>query len=118
LVITSAAALGGADGTAGTGTTVALGAQLGVQGGLTIGNEALTLGGSGIAAAGALQAIGTVTWGGPITLGANATVTSVVAGSTLTLNGNILADFGLTVTGAGDTVINGAISGQVVQAPG
>jgi autotransporter-associated beta strand protein len=93
------------------GTTVASGAALQIQDGITVGAEALTLQGSGVAGTGALRNIsGTNTYGGLVTL-AGATVINSDAG-TLTLSGPGAitgATFALTVGGAGDTVVNGII---------
>ncbi|MFA4916765.1 MAG: autotransporter-associated beta strand repeat-containing protein, partial [Syntrophales bacterium] len=104
-------------GTTLTGTTVASGAALQIQGGITIGNELLTLSGAGIADAagvaitGALRNIsGSNAWGGDITLGAGYTRINSDSGS-LTLNGAIYGPtFALTVGGAGNTTISGVIA--------
>lgn len=93
------------------GTTVASGAALQTQDGITVGAETLTLQGSGVAGTGALRNIsGANTYGGQVTL-AGATVINSDAG-TLTLSdpGTITgATFALTVGGAGATVINSII---------
>lgn len=91
------------------GTTVASGAALQVQGGLSVGAEALTLNGAGISSDGALRSIsGANSWAGTITLGSASRI-NTDAGE-LTLNGSIVAiNQNLTVGGAGDTTINGAI---------
>jgi autotransporter-associated beta strand protein len=103
-------ALGGTS----AGTTVASGGQLSLQG-VTVGNEALTISGSGTGASvGALRAgSGTSTWGGKVTLGANATI-GAASGTTLTLDvasGNAIeaANFNLTFDGAGSNLVMDAI---------
>jgi len=78
---TGANALGLANGTAAAGTTVVTGASLQLSGGITVGNEALTLAGTGVAGAGALENLaGTNTYGGLITL-TGATTIGVTAGT-------------------------------------
>lgn len=91
------------------GTTVASGAALQVQGGLNVGAEALALNGTGVSSDGALRSIsGTNSWAGTITLGSASRI-NTDAGK-LTLNGSIVAtNQNLTVGGAGDTTITGAI---------
>lgn len=98
-----------AAGTAAGGVTVANGAALELQGGITIGAEALTLNGTGIAGAGALRSIsGTNSWNGAITL-ASDTQINTDAG-TLTIGANVDgAAKNLTISGAADTLINGVI---------
>ena len=96
-------------GTTAGGVTVANGAALQIQGGITVGAEALSLAGTGIANDGALLNIsGNNSWGGTITLGSAGRINSD-AGS-LTLSGNISgATQNLTVGGAGNISINGVI---------
>ena len=111
LSINTSSALGGGDGTAGTGTTVAAGATLQVSGAVNVVNEALLLSGTGTSSNGALQNVsGSNSFGGPITLGAPATIS--VNSGTLTLGGT-LANGGntLTVNSTGNTVANGAVTG-------
>lgn len=113
LNLRSNTALGGTT----NGTTVATGAALELQqdpaynGGaaIAIGNEALTLNGTGVGNAGALRNItGDNSWAGAITLASAARINSDA--NTLTLNGNIVGvGQNLTVGGAGNTWINGAI---------
>ena len=109
LNIQNAAALG----TTAAGTTVAAGAALQLQGGLTVGAEALTLNGTGVSNDGALRNIsGANSYGGLLTLGSAARINSDTAGDTLTLsNTGIItgAGFGLTVGGAGNATINSII---------
>jgi fibronectin-binding autotransporter adhesin len=91
------------------GTTVASGAALQIQGGISVGAEALTLNGTGVSSDGALRSLsGANSWAGTITLGSASRI-NTDAGK-LTLNGSIVAiNQNLTVGGAGDTTINGAI---------
>lgn len=91
------------------GTTVANNAALQMQGGITIGTEALTLSGTGVATDGALRSVsGNNTWGGAISLAAAARINTDA--DLLTLNGAITAtNQNLAVGGNGNTTINGAI---------
>jgi autotransporter-associated beta strand protein len=98
-------------GTTAAGTSVTSGATLQIQGGITVGAEALTLNGTGSTTTnGALESVsGTNSFSGAITLG-SATRINSDSGSTLTLSGNIGGNTqNLTVGGAGNTVISGAI---------
>lgn len=95
-------------GTTAAGTTVTTGAALEVQGGITVGAEALTLNGAGITSGGALRNIsGDNTYGGAITLGSAARINSDAG--TLTLNvasGNAIAGaHALTLGGAGNITV-------------
>jgi len=64
-------------GTTAGGITVASGAALELQGGITVGSEVLTLGGTGVSSAGALRNIsGNNTYGGPLTLSAATRINS------------------------------------------
>lgn len=109
LNIQNASALG----TTATGTSVTGGAALEIQGGITVGAEALTLNGTGISSGGALRNIsGNNTYGGLVTLGSAARINSDTVGTTLTLSnvGTITgATFGLTVGGVGNTSITSII---------
>ena len=114
LVVAHGNALGGTAG----GTTVANGAQLMLTN-VTVGNEALTLNGAGLASgsltAGALRSIGTNTYQGKITLGSDARIFGG-SGTSLTLDvasGEAvdLASHTLTIDGAGASRINDAIVG-------
>ncbi len=99
-------------GTTAAGTTVANGATLQLQGGITVGAEALTISGSGPASQnGALVNVsGTNNYGGLLTLGAAATISSDLGVLNLTNTGTITgATFGLTLTGSGDGTIASAI---------
>ncbi len=93
------------------GTTVASGAALQIQGGISTPAEPLTLNGSGVANDGALRNIadsntysGLVTLGSPTRINANAGVLLLSNTGTITGSG-----FGLTVGGAGVTNISGVI---------
>jgi autotransporter-associated beta strand protein len=104
LNIRSNAALG----TTAAGTSVTSGAALEMQGGITVGAEALTLNGTGISSGGALRNIsGDNTYGGAITLGSAARINSDAG--TLTLNvasGNAVAGaHALTLGGAGNITV-------------
>ncbi len=94
-------------GTTAAGTTVASGAALQFQGGITVGAEALTLAGTGVANDGALRNIsGDNTYGGLLTLGAATRINSDAGTLTLSNTGTITGSgFGLTVGGAGNTAI-------------
>lgn len=98
-------------GTTTGGTTVASGASLQIQGNIIVGNEALTLNGSGTGGVGAFRNIsGSNTFGGAVTLGTGSTISSDAG--TLTLTGGITnAGFTTTFTGAGNIAENGVISG-------
>jgi autotransporter-associated beta strand protein len=97
-------------GTSGS-TTVASGATLQVQGGFSFGQASTTLNGTGTAGNGALENVsGNNTLTGPITI-ASATRIQSDAG-TLTASGTVaLGANTLNVGGAGNTTLNGAISG-------
>jgi autotransporter-associated beta strand protein len=96
-------------GTTDNGTSVASGAALQVQGGIAVGNEALTLNGTGISAGGALRSIsGTNSWAGPITLGSDSRINSDAGTLTLSIGG-ITGAYNLTVGGAGNTTISDVI---------
>lgn len=118
-------------GTSGGGTRVLNGAQLQLAGGITVVDEDLTLSGTGISGAGALQSLsGQNTWDGDLTLdflpGFSPTTIppdfvgfGVEDGSTLIIDGVIdqdtvgagsPANFGVTKTGNGKLVFKGANS--------
>ena len=91
------------------GTMVASGAALQLQGNANLGNEALTLSGTGIASDGALRNIsGANAVGGPVTLATDTRINSEAG--LLTLSGNFSgAGKNLTVGGGGDTTVSGVI---------
>ena len=106
---------GNALGTVGgqSGVTVASGAALQMQGGITTNAQPLSLNGTGVASSGALDNVsGANTYAGPITLAAASTITS--AGGSLALTGGINnGGVGLTLNGSGNLSVNtGAISGN------
>ena len=99
-------------GTTAGGVTVSNGAALALEGGITVGAEALTLSGGGPTGNAAFDNIsGNNTWGGAITLGADATIRN--QSNTLTISGTVnLGNFILTIGGPSTTgVISGIISG-------
>src|SRR4029079_8027669 len=96
-------------GTTGSGTTVSNGATLQLQGGITVGAEALTISGTGAGGqTGALVNVsGTNNYGGLLTLTAATTLSSDSGTLNLTNVGTITGlTFGLTLTGSG----NGSVS--------
>lgn len=98
-------------GTTTAGTTVSSGAALQIQGGITVGAEALSLNGGGVANDGALRNIsGSNSYGGAITLQSASTIASDAGILTLS---NTLTNAGFTSTfrGAGNVTANGVISG-------
>ena len=112
LAVAHANALGSTAG----GTTVANGAQLRLQG-ITLGNEALTISGSGAgASAGALRSgTGSNTYQGKVTLAADAKIFSG-SGTSMTLDvgsGDAidLASHTLTIEGSGTHTVNDGITG-------
>ena len=109
LRITNAQALGSANGSPSTGTTVS-GGTLELDGGISVGNEALTLNGSGPTGQGALvNTAGDNAISGPITLGSTSTI-NVGSGTTLTALGAISGSGQgtLTKSGGGTLVLKGA----------
>jgi len=96
-------------GTTAAGTTVTSGAALELQGGITIGAEALSLSGTGISTGGALRNIsGDNSYAGAVTLAAATRINSDAG--LLTLSGAIGgAGQNLSVGGAGNTTISNAI---------
>jgi autotransporter-associated beta strand protein len=105
ITISNASALGSTT----SGTTVASGAALQIQGGIAVGAEALNLTGSGFSNAGALRNLsGANSLSGAITLSGATTIGSDAG--TLTLTGGISGTQNLTFTGAGNTTISGAIA--------
>ncbi len=106
-----------------TGTLVTSGAALQIQGGITVGNEAITLNGTGISTTGAMRNIsGDNNYGGLVTLGSLSRIQSDAGTLTLSNTGTITGpNFGLTVGGAGNTTINsiiGTTSGALLKQGG
>jgi len=101
-------------GTTAAGTTVTSGAALQLQGGIAVGNEALTLDGTGISNDGALRNIsGNNSWAGLITINSATRINS--DSGTLTLDvasGNAITgtNDNLQFGGAGNITINDAIA--------
>jgi len=98
-------------GTTAGGTSVTSGATLQMQGGISVGTEALTLNGTGVGGNGALRNIsGNNSWAGAVTLGSAAQINSDAG--TLTVSGNVNnGGFLMTVGGAGNTTMTGIVSG-------
>ena len=99
------------------GTTVASGAVLQLQGGITIASEALTLNGSGVGNGGALvNSSGNNEWAGNITIGSALTRIHANTGTTLTISGNITNNAGGALHFQGPTganiIVSGIISGN------
>ncbi|MGU3494197.1 autotransporter-associated beta strand repeat-containing protein [Xanthobacteraceae bacterium A53D] len=106
LSISNGSALGGAT----QGTSVSSGATLVLSGDIAVGAEALTIAGLGASGlSGALVNLsGTNSLGGPITLAAASAIAS--NSGTLVLSGGIGGTFDLTLTGAGNGTVSGAIA--------
>ncbi|MBP7949669.1 MAG: autotransporter-associated beta strand repeat-containing protein [Verrucomicrobiales bacterium] len=119
LVIEHAMALG----SSANGTSITSGGTLGIQGGITVGAEALTIRGAGDAANGATGALenvsGTNNYGGLITLGAASTISSDAGLLNITNPGTITGPtFDLTLTGPGEgsiASIIGTTSGDLIK---
>src|ERR1700721_2829232 len=77
VMIDNASALGGAPYNGGAGTTIEAGATLQLEGGITYNIEPLVLNGTGFGGTdGALESVsGNDSWGGPIKLDSDATIT-------------------------------------------
>lgn len=113
------------DGLATAGTSVDAGATLQIEGGITVGNERLTIKGAGAAAAangqakqnGALVNVsGNNTWGGAIILGAASTISSDTGN--LAITGTVGGGYDLTLTGAGNGSFSNVIgtgAGKVIK---
>jgi len=111
-------AAGGGDGTSGVlgttaaGTIISSGGVLDLNG-QTIGAEALTLNGSGIANGGALVngSASAATYAGLLTLGSSSQINALSGNITLSNTGSITGSgFGLTVDGAFNTTIAGILA--------
>jgi len=93
------------------GVSVASGAMIELNNGISIGSEALTLNGTGSSSSGALRSrtSATASWAGAITLGSASRI-NASSGGTLTLSGGISGAHNLTVGGDGGNVtISGVI---------
>lgn len=118
ITISKATSLGNTgSGAAASGTVVAAGAALNLQNSITVGNEALSLSGTGIGSNGALRNVnGTNIWGGAITLLANAEIQAdagsltidVASGSAITGTFNLAVD---TFTTASVTIADAITTG-------
>src|SRR6202035_5510630 len=88
-------------GTVASGTAISSGATLQLQGGITVGAEALTINGTGASGQnGALVNVsGTNNYGGLVILGAASTISSDNGTLNLTNVGTITGAYGLTLTG-------------------
>lgn len=108
LVAANNTALGGT----GAGTTVANGATLALQGGISVGAEVLSINGAGVGANGALRNLsGNNSFAGTVTLAGNAEIQSDAGVLTLSAANSVTgATRTLTVDGAGNTTINGTIT--------
>ena len=109
--IQHSAALGATSGD----VAIASGATLQLQGGISVGaaEDVSTVAGTGVGALGAIRNLtGDNVWNGTVTLGASSSL-GVDAGS-LTVVGDVVlgASRNLTVLGAGDTLLQGVISGS------
>jgi fibronectin-binding autotransporter adhesin len=108
-------------GTTAAGTTVSSGATLQIQGGITVGSEALTISGAGASGqTGALVNVsGTNNYGGLLTLSAATTIASNSGTLNLPNTGTITgATFGLTLTGSSDGTVSsiiGTTSGTLIK---
>jgi autotransporter-associated beta strand protein len=101
-------------GTTAAGTTVASGAALQLQGSIAVGNEALTLDGTGIANDGALRNIsGNNSWAGLITINSATRINSDAGTLTLdVVSGNAITgtNDNLQFGGAGNITVNDVIA--------
>lgn len=101
-------------GTTAGGTTVNSGAALQLQGGITVGNEALTLNGTGLSSTGALRNIsGNNSWAGAVTINSTTRINSDSGTFTLDVtSGNAITgtNDSLQFGGAGNVTINDAIA--------
>jgi autotransporter-associated beta strand protein len=99
ITVTNASALG----TDTQGTVIANGAELDVQGNLTVGNEALTISGTGISSAGALRLVsGDVSWAGPISTAATSRM--VITSGTWNQTGDVTLNQTLTTAVQGTSL--------------
>ncbi|MDN5939175.1 MAG: autotransporter-associated beta strand repeat-containing protein, partial [Salinisphaera sp.] len=88
-------------------TTVESGGTLQVAN-VALGNEPVTLSGTGVAADGALTGTGTASLAGPVTLAAASSI-GAAAGNTLAVNGTIDGGFALDVGGGGSITLGSAV---------
>ena len=92
------------------GQTVASGATLALQGGITVNPGGTTISGTGVGGGGAIRNLsGNNTLGGQISLGSAATIASDA--DTLTFTGQIIPSSPLTFAGAGNIATTGVLNG-------
>ncbi len=109
LNIQNASALGASDGSHSTSTSIRLGAELQLQGGITVVGEWVNLSGTGLSNTGALRNLsGNNTFTGTVNLVTYASRINSDAG-TLTLSGKVNSAQNLTFGGAGDIICSGVI---------
>ena len=104
---------GNALGSTSSGTVVNSGAALQIQGGISVGTEAITINGVGISNGGAIRNLSeNNTLGGTITLGSTSRINSDSVTGTLTLSNNsaITGTNNLAIGGVGSTIVKGIIS--------
>ena len=101
----------GAFGTTAGGVTITSGGAIELSGGISIGNETLTLNGTGVSSNGSLRnTANDNSWAGSVTLGSASSITS--DSGTLTLSGTVNHSGNrLTVLGNSGVTISGAMSG-------
>jgi autotransporter-associated beta strand protein len=95
------------------GTTVGVNATLQLQSAITVGNEALSLTGNGVAGTGALQNLsGANTWGGTISLAGATTIQTVADSLTLSNGSSISGNQALTlnIDGSSSMIVQGTIA--------
>uniref|UniRef100_Q3ARQ8 Filamentous hemagglutinin-like protein n=1 Tax=Chlorobium chlorochromatii (strain CaD3) TaxID=340177 RepID=Q3ARQ8_CHLCH len=98
------------------GTQVSNNGALELSGGIVItGDEVLRLVGTGVSNSGALHSIGNNSFGGHIILTGNSTITSDTNGTLILGNASqgIYGAYGLTLSGGGSVVFNGAIGATI-----
>ncbi|HWA28786.1 MAG TPA: autotransporter-associated beta strand repeat-containing protein [Lacunisphaera sp.] len=97
-------------GTSTFGNTIANGAALHLQGGVTVNEGSFAVTGTGVGATGAIRNLsGSNTLGGQLNLGGNTTIASDAGTLAATGQVNLGANV-LTVTGAGDTNLSGSVT--------
>ena len=102
LTVSNASGLGTVDGT----TTVASGATLAISAEVTVA-ENVTITGTGVSSAGALNFAETSGWSGTVSLAGDSTI-QVASTKTATVSGAISGDYGVTKTSAGTLVLSAA----------
>jgi autotransporter-associated beta strand protein len=98
-------------GTTAGGVSVTSGAALELQGGITVGAEALTINSTGVSSGGSLRNIsGNNTWGGTVTQASASRINSDAGTLTLSASNAITGTYNLTIGGAGNTTVSGTIT--------